>query len=83
MIFFELLTRVKDSEAAVKHQEKWHMCIDKLFDISKKDIDKHLSAKDHLFIQDQKGLRKSTFGGKDLKQLKRQLSKEELITTVV
>ena len=55
------------------------MWVDELFDISKNDVDKHLSARDYLFIQDQKGHRKSTFGGKDLKlvkQLKRQLSKE-------
>ena len=58
------------------------MSVDKLFDVSKKNIDKHFSAEDYLFIQDQKGLRKSTFGGKDLKlvkQVKRQLAKKELI----
>ena len=69
----------------LKHQEKWHMCVDKLFDLSKKDFDKHLSTKDYLFIQNQKGPRKSTFGGKNLKQvkkLKRQLSKKELIKKI-
>ena len=60
---YEMLTREKDPKAAVKHQEKWHMCVDKLFDISQKDIDKHLSAKDYLFIQDQKGPRKITSRG--------------------
>ena len=51
------------------------MCVDKLFDISKKDIDKQLSAEDYLLIEDQKGPRKSTFAGEDqqlVKQLKRQ-----------
>ena len=50
-----------------------------LFDISKKDIDNHLSAEDYLFVQDRKGPCKSIYGGKELKQLKRQLSKQELI----
>ena len=71
-----MLKGAQDAKAAVKHQEKWHMCVDRRFGISKKNIDKHLSAKDYLFIQDQKGFRKSTFEGK---QLKRQLSKEEPI----
>ena len=46
------------------------MCVDKLLDISKKDIDKHLSAEDYLFVRDQKERRKSAFGGKDLKLVK-------------
>ena len=77
-----MLKIVEDPKAALKHREKWHMCVDELFHLSKKGIDKHLSARDHLFIRDQKGARKSTFGGKDLKlvkQLKRQLSIGELI----
>ena len=49
-----ILTRAEDPKAAAKPQEKWHMCVDKLFDISK-DIEKHFSAQDYLFIQDQKG----------------------------
>ena len=71
---YEMLKRAEEPKAVVKHKEKLHMCVDKLFDISKKDIDKHLSAEDYLFIQNQKGLCKSTFGGKYLilvKQLKR------------
>ena len=69
-----MLKRAEDPKAAVKRQGKWHMYVDQLFDISKKDIDKHLSTKDYLFIQDQKGPSKSISGGKDLqlvKQLKR------------
>ena len=30
------------------------MCVDKFFDLSKKDIDKHFSAEDYLLIQNQK-----------------------------
>ena len=49
---YEMLKRAEDPKSVVKHQEKWHMCVDKLFDISKKDIDKNLSAEDYLFIDD-------------------------------
>ena len=30
------------------------MCVDKIFDLSKKDIDKHLYAEEYLLIQNQK-----------------------------
>ena len=52
---YEMLKRVEDPTADVKHQKKWQMCVDKLFDISK-DIDLHLSSENYLIIQDQRVL---------------------------
>ena len=56
-----MLKRVACGQTSIK----WHMCVDKLFDISRKDIDKQLSAEDYLLIKDQKGPRTSTFAGED------------------
>ena len=55
---YEMLKRVEEPKAVVKHQEKWQMCVDKLFDISKKDIDKHLSAEDYLYSKSERTLQK-------------------------
>ena len=63
----ETLKRAKDPMSARSHCEKWHLCKDKLFDISKTDINDHLCQKDFEFIQDQKGPQQATFGGKDMK----------------
>ena len=46
---YDMLKRAEDPKADVKHQERWHLCIDKLFDLSKKDVDKYLFVKDYLF----------------------------------
>ena len=45
-----MLKRAEDPKPAVKHEEKWQMCADKLFDISK-DIDMHFSDENYLIIK--------------------------------
>ena len=52
----------------------------KLFDISRDDIDQRFCVEDYNFIRDQKGLYQATFGGKGAKlakKLKRKLSREK------
>ena len=63
---YEMLKRAEDPKSDRSHREKWHLCVDKLFDISKNDIKDHLCKEDFEFIQDQKGPRQPTFGGKDI-----------------
>jgi len=75
-----MLKKAEDPKSARIHCENWHSCLDKLFDISKDDIKKHLCDEDYNFIQDQKGLRRATFGGKDVKlgkRIKARLQREE------
>ena len=61
-----MLKRTEDPTSARSHRETWHLCVDKLFDISKNDIKDHL-CEDFKFIQNQKGPRQATFGGTDMK----------------
>ena len=39
---YEMLKRVEDPKSARSHREKWHLRVDKLFDITKNDVKKHL-----------------------------------------
>ena len=77
---YEMLKRAEDPKSARSHREKWHLCVDKLFDISKNDIKDHRCEEDFEFIQDQKGSRQATVGGKDMKldkRIKGRLYREE------
>ena len=53
----------------------------KLFDISRNDIDQRYCVEDYNFILHQKGLHQATFGGKGaklVKKLKRKLSRKRI-----
>jgi len=50
---------------AIAKEEKFTENLRQLFDISKPDAKQNLSEEDFLFLKDQRGPRKFTFGGKD------------------
>ena len=68
------------SKKAITEEREFNEKLNKLFDISKPDVKVHLSREDLVFLQDQQGPRKFTFGGKDRvleKRISRKRSAEE------
>ena len=64
----------KRSNKAIAQEQDFKNKLHTLFDISKSDAKEHLKDEDFLFLQDQRGPSKFTFGKKDM-ELERRLSR--------
>ena len=65
----------KRSNKAIASEQHFKNKLRTSFDISKPDAKEHLKDEDFLFLQDQRGPRKFTFGKKDM-ELERRLSRK-------
>ena len=77
---WDTYSRITRKDRNISGAEGLKNDIDKLFDISKPDVQAHINAEDFAFLQDQRGARKATFGAKDLASIqksKRKRSAEE------